>query len=385
MKRGTPKPSPKSQVAETTKLLALLAALATLPAAAQVRDEKPAAERAPITEAKRVPKVQIAILLDNSGSMGGLLNQARTQLWKIVNTFASAQRDGVRPRLEIALYEYGDGVKRHSAFTTDLDLVSEKLFGLQVQGGDEYCGQVIQSATRELEWSGNPDDLKVIYIAGNEPFTQGPVPFQKAIAEAKKKGIVVNTIHCGGEDATWRQGAVVAQGDHFIINHNAAIAYVPAPQDAELAKLGAQLNDTYVGYGTQGVRRKSMQVKQDQQAAAAAPSTALSRTVSKSTALYNNSDWDVVDAKKAGKKVEELADDELPQEMRGLTKEEKKEFVAKKEKEREEIQARIRTLNAEREKFLAEQQAQAPAAEETLDTAVVKSVKAQGEKKAFKF
>lgn len=384
MQRQAQRPTPKSQVVHTTRLLALLAALAALPAAAQVSNERTPEARTPISEAKRVPKVQIAILLDNSGSMEGLLNQARTQLWKIVNTFASAQRGGVRPRLEIALYEYGDGVKRHSAFTTDLDLVSEKLFGLQVRGGDEYCGQVIQTATRELEWSGNPDDLKVIYIAGNEPFTQGPVPFQKAIADARRKGIVVNTIHCGGEEPTWRQGAVLAQGDHFVINHNAAIAYVPAPQDAELARLGEKLNHTYLGYGAQGRARKELQMKQDQQAARAAPSAAVSRTVSKSSGLYTNSEWDVVDAKKGGKKVEELADDELPEEMRGLTKEEKKAFVAKKEQEREAIQARIRTLSAEREKFLAEQQKSAPA-EETLDTAVVKSVKAQGERKAFKF
>ena len=46
---------------------------------------------------KTTPKVQIAILLDNSGSMGGLINQARSELWKIVNEFATAKQDGVAP------------------------------------------------------------------------------------------------------------------------------------------------------------------------------------------------------------------------------------------------------------------------------------------------
>ena len=51
------------------------------------------------------PRVQIALLLDNSGSMQGLLNQARTQMWKVVNEFATSQQHGRSIRLELALYE----------------------------------------------------------------------------------------------------------------------------------------------------------------------------------------------------------------------------------------------------------------------------------------
>src|SRR5688500_6199647 len=53
------------------------------------------------------PKVQVAILLDTSGSMDGLIEQAKNQLWKIVNQFAQLKRDRRTPVLEVALYEYG--------------------------------------------------------------------------------------------------------------------------------------------------------------------------------------------------------------------------------------------------------------------------------------
>ena len=53
------------------------------------------------------PLVQIAILLDTSGSMEGLIEQAKSQLWKIVNEFAKAKQDGVTPEVQVALYEYG--------------------------------------------------------------------------------------------------------------------------------------------------------------------------------------------------------------------------------------------------------------------------------------
>src|SRR5262245_43559851 len=104
-----------------------------------------AGETAP---AKPPPRVQIALLLDNSGSMQGLISQARTQMWKLVNEFATAKQHGQQIRLELALYEYGDGPKKLSNFTTNLDAVNEQLFGMGIRGGDEYCGQVISQATK---------------------------------------------------------------------------------------------------------------------------------------------------------------------------------------------------------------------------------------------
>src|SRR6185369_13747376 len=127
------------------------------------------------------PLVQMAILLDTSSSMDGLIDQARTQLWRVVNEFITATRDGKKPELQVALYEYGKPtlgqesgfIRQVVPLTTDLDKVSQELFGLKTNGGDEYCGWVIRTAVEQLSWSKSNKDLKVIFIAGNEPFTQG--------------------------------------------------------------------------------------------------------------------------------------------------------------------------------------------------------------------
>src|SRR6187399_1820752 len=82
------------------------------------------------------PLIQVALLLDTSGSMDGLIDQARTQLWTIVNEFAKTKKDGVTPQLQVALYEYGndglaatDGyIRKILPLTDDLDAISEKLF-----------------------------------------------------------------------------------------------------------------------------------------------------------------------------------------------------------------------------------------------------------------
>ncbi|MHB8874606.1 MAG: vWA domain-containing protein [Myxococcaceae bacterium] len=363
-----------------TAVIGLLALLSSLSAAAGDDKHVP-----PQAAHARVPKVQIAILLDNSGSMSGLLNQARTQLWRIVNEFTGAKQHGQPVKLELALYEYGSEVKRISAFTSDLDRISAELFSLGIRGGNEYCGQVIDSATRELEWSGDPDDLKLIYIAGNEPFTQGPVHYKEAIAGAKKKGIVVNTIHCGGDEPTWRDGAVVAGGNFLMINHNAKVAQIVAPQDAQLAKLGAELNKTYLGYGAAGNANATRQKAQDQAAESAAPAAMAERAVSKSSALYNNSGWDLVDGVRDGTvKLDAVKDDQLPEPMRKLSKTEREAFVAEKTRERAELQKKINTLNEDRKKFVAAESQKKPA-ELSFDSEMVKSVHAQGEARAYSF
>lgn len=99
-------------------------------------------------------KIQVALLLDTSNSMDGLIDQAKSRLWNIVNTLTTVKYNGQAPQVEIALYEYGnDGLKDENyirqitPLTQDLDLVSEKLFALRTNGGNEYCGAVIRDAS----------------------------------------------------------------------------------------------------------------------------------------------------------------------------------------------------------------------------------------------
>src|SRR4051794_39426398 len=138
------------------------------------------------------PAVQLAILLDTSNSMDGLIDQAKTQLWSVVNEFVRARKDGRPPAIQVALFEYGkttlppgEGhVRLILPLTDDLDRVSEELFALKTNGGDEYCGWVIREAVNRLDWSRSSDVYKAIFIAGNEAFTQGPVNFHASCRAA---------------------------------------------------------------------------------------------------------------------------------------------------------------------------------------------------------
>ncbi len=350
------------------------------PAAAPVQ---PASENA-------APVVQLAILLDNSGSMSGLIEQAKSELWRVVNELTTARRNGQQPRLEVALYTYGDPPPRQlNGLTDDLDRVSESLFAVSISGGSEFCGQAIQTASRELAWSPSPNDLKLIFIAGNEPFTQGPVDYREACREAIAKGIMINTIHCGeGIPDDWRDGALLADGQAISINQNAQVAHIEAPQDAEIARLGADLNQTYIPFGAVAAESQARQLVQDQNASTQSQASSVQRAVSKANAYYRNSAWDLVDALNEGRvKLPDVKAEDLPENMRGMSLAERQQYVARQSAERQRLQDRINGLNGERNRFVAERQKQAAAqsGEKTLDQALVEAIRSQASEKRFIF
>lgn len=333
---------------------------------------------------KDAPLIQVAILLDTSGSMSGLIDQARAHLWEVVNEFSTAERKGKPARLEVALYEYGKSslpsgegyVQMLVPFTDDLDKLSEVLFALHTNGGSEYCGWVINQSVEELGWSDEKGTLKAIFIAGNEPFTQGPVDYKDACKRAAEANITVSTIHCGGYEegvaTQWADGAKLADGSYVNIDHNDSVVDVPAPQDKRLAELSAKLNSTYIAYGKAEARTLNMQRQsvQDLNAARLAPNAAASRAMSKASGLYRNAGWDLIDGlEEETVDLDKIAKDELPEEMREMTVEEMKEHIAKKREEREKIKAEIKELSDARNTFLVEKRRELAEAAGTAEPA----------------
>ncbi len=346
--------------------------------------------------------VQVALLLDTSNSMDGLIDQAKSQLWKMVNELSLARDSkGEIPQIELALYEYGnDGlsaengyIRQISPLTTDLDLISEKLFALSTNGGSEYCGYVINDAAQILDWQTNNEELKLIIIAGNEEYTQGPVNYKEACKKAISKGIVINTIFCGnwneGVRTQWKDGADCADGKYLNIDQDRKVVHIEAPQDSEINRLNNQLNDTYIGYGQEGINKKERQMMQDANAASYSTANAAQRAISKASKAYKNDDWDIVDAYKEKRvDIKAIAKDELPNEMKNMTGEQREQFVKQKMDTRTQLQDHIAKLSEERRQYVAAKEreiaAQNPEAN-TLDAVMLKAIREQAAKKGFRF
>lgn len=310
-------------------------------------------------------KIQVALLLDTSNSMDGLIDQAKSRLWNIVNTLTTLKYNGQSPQIEIALYEYGnDGIsdenfiRQVTPLTQDLDLISEKLFALRTNGGLEYCGAVIRDATKNLKWSDNENSMKLIYIAGNEPFNQGKIDYKEVIASAKKNKIYVNTIFCGNREegirSFWQNGATLGDGKYFNIDSNREVVFIETPYDKKISDSNDKLNSTYIYYGSQGSVYKNKQIAQDQNASMKSASIAVERTVSKSKKnAYNNEHWDLMDKVEKDKNyISSIKNEELPTELKGKSKTEIQKIVADKSADRDKIQKEISELSIQRQKYI---------------------------------
>jgi len=338
------------------------------------------------------PQIQIALLLDTSNSMDGLIEQAKSRLWSIVNTFSNAKYKGQEPILAVALYEYGkstlsprEGFTRMlSPFTSDLDAISEQLFTLRTNGGQEYCGHVIRQSILELDWSPESHHLKAIFIAGNEPFDQGKTHYRTACQLARRQGVTVSTLFCGqhqqGIATYWQDGAIVGNGTYMNIDQHKQIVEIRSPYDDRIMQLNRELNATYIGYGEQGAIGKQRQLEQDSNASSLSVSSLLQRSKTKSSRHYSNHDWDLVDAHADGTvDLEAIDEPELPDAMQAMSTEARTAYVDEMLTKRSALQTEIRELTAKRDTFVAEQRKQATDAgsQQDLEEAIKESLKKQ--------
>ena len=344
--------------------------------------------------------VDVAILLDTSNSMDGLIGQAKRQLWTIVQQFANAKKNGQTPSLRVALFEYGNTrlpaaegyIRQVVPLTDDLDKLSEALFALSTNGGDEYCGQVISAALARLDWSQETNGYKAIFIAGNEPFTQGPIDYQESCKQAIEHGVIVNTIHCGthqtGVEGKWRHGAQLAEGEFFNIDQDRKLVHIDCPQDEIIIKLNARLNDTYLWYGNRDARQDYArnQLEQDSNAASESESVAVTRAFTKAGKAYRNIGRCVVDTYLEDADIlKKLKETELPEVLQKLAPEKREAYVKNKLEERTRLQQQISELAQERERHLKKERARMAqeTGEKTLGDALVLAIRKQLDASGF--
>lgn len=350
-----------------------------------------------IPEAKPAKNIFLALLLDTSNSMDGLIDQAKSQLWNVVDELADAEYDGVPADLHIALYEYGNDnlsvrsnyIRQLSSFTQDLDTISTLLFSLKTNGGSEYCGAVIGRSLDDLNWGDDSEDLRMIFIAGNEPFDQGGIRYQTVCEEAARRDIQVNTIFCGdyreGVDTFWANGARIGKGEYMNIDMDQKTVFVATPYDAKIDQLNNDLNETYVAYGKKGRSKKERQIQEDLNAASYSQANMAKRAISKSKHIYKNDSWDLVDASKEEDfDLDAIKLEDLPEEMRQMSAQQKASYIKEKSNERLVLQKEIQQFAAKRELYIKQVNDSLNIKNE-LEEAILRSVKTTAKQKSFTF
>ena len=220
---------------------------------------------------------------------------------------------------------------------------------------------------------------------------QDDVPYMESVRLAKRHGIVVNTVQCGGMPSTtpiWREIASAGTGRYVAIRQDGGMVALATPHDDELARLNRELGGTVVAYGAAG-ERAEIESKRDRALAAPAPAAASRLAyLAKKGGKVNSGRADLVDAVKDGKvKAQDLDDAMLPPALRELSAEDRESFVQDKIEEREKLQAKIVEVSKQRDAWVAKEEARRAAAGEGdgFDQEVLGAIRSQAAAKGITY
>ncbi|MEL6673820.1 MAG: hypothetical protein AAFR61_16560, partial [Bacteroidota bacterium] len=268
-----------------------------------------------MVEAKpqRAPqKIQVALIIDGSKSMDEWLEAAKAEFWYMVDgllmPYENANDYAAQPILEVAMIEYGQKKWRRKnrfmnvsvPFTPNLDRVSEALYRVRPRGSREFTGEAIELAMDELRWSRDRDDIKLIYVIGNQSIRKGRTDFVSAVKSAKRQDIEVHTVFCGtygeGVRKGWRKASKKGNGTYTALEDPSVRSYRPTQYDDRVISLNDTWNDTYIPYGPNGSVYLDQMYAQDRWIRGYGSGPWVSRIIVKTRNPYSCVEWDLVSA-----------------------------------------------------------------------------------------
>ncbi len=352
---------------------------------------RPAAPPAVAVQAP--PRIEVLFALDTTGSMGGHLEGAKLKIWSIANGMLPA-RPTPRPRVGLMGYrDRGDVyVTRFTDLSEDMDAVYARLRSFEADGGGdapESVNQALHEAVTRPSWSQDPRILRIIFLVGDAPphmDYQDDVKYPVSCRLARRRDILINTIQCGemGETvAFWRDIAAQGGGTYAATGQTGDMKMIATPMDAELARLNGEVGRTLLPYGAPA-KREATRLKQSA-AECMAPGAAADRLAfNAATGRVVQGGGDLLDDLRRGEtRIEGLGAEELPQEMKGLSPQQRKDFLQKKEAERRGIQARIEDLSRRRQDYLEAERRRHTAPEDAFDVRVAEAIRAQARRKGI--
>ena len=338
------------------------------------------------------PQVDLVFVLDTTGSMGGLIEGAKRRIWSIANQIALGKPT---PALRIGLVGYRDKgddyVTKLSPLTDDLDDVYAELQGFgAVGGGDtpENVRQALHDALTKLEWSQDKRALKILFLVGDCPphMDYDDVPDLADLCKtAASSEIIINTVRCGSNPETgriWEEIALKAEGKFMTIDQSGGVVSVPTPFDDDLGRYSDELGKAVIPYGDPRAREKEEKRKSD---AEAMESGSKADRVSALARLGRGATLDLVQAVLGqGVDLETIKDEHLPEEMREMTLQERREQIGKMGKLQEELRQKVRSLSKSRDAYIRAE-LEKTKGQDAFDEAVTKALREQAKAKGIHF
>lgn len=321
-----------------------------------------------LPDVKEGAPMDIVLVIDISGSTGGILSSVRGKFWEIQNEISRLEptpkyRIGIVCMGRPSFKKENNYVQVISDLTDDIDAAAYPFFQIKDVSapGNYFLGHALDVAVNGMSWSSDPNAIKLIFLAGNGKPSAGP-GYTKPVREAAENGIIIHSLYFLSysnqqEQAEWNSIATETKGTFSVIGLKEPAIVLEKPYDGSmLREANHMMNTTYLYYGQEGLSRYEMQADLDEEAELQGENQVEARTFFKATSLYQgkNAKWDLVDLQNTGGNVLKQNTKLMDERLNEYSNEEFLAHLMEVGYERKEYISIIKMLSTQREEFLKE-------------------------------
>lgn len=320
-------------------------------------------------ENETTSKIQVVFALDCTGSMGGLIQAAKDKIWSIATSMSQTQ-SAVDISFGFVFYrDKGDQfVTKHIQLTSDMDMVYRELMDMQARGGGdtpESVNQALFESIQDFKWDTSKTVYKVVFLVGDAPPHMdyaNDVKYPETCHQAIKKDIIINTIQCGDMRETtpiWKDIAQRSGGEYLQLGQTGNEVVIRCPHDTEISRLMDIIDGTRIYYGTFEMRVKSEEkvkasekIKGQASADVQAKRAEFNYSNENNNASYLGSNELISDLQAGKVKLENVPAEQLPENMKTMTVQQRKDYVETMIAKRKEAEAKLAIQLKERSVYV---------------------------------
>jgi hypothetical protein len=353
-----------------------------------------ASQAGAVTVTTDKPVVEVAFVLDTTGSMGPLIESAKRKIWSIATAIVDANPQAQIRMGLVAYRDIGDDyVTKTFELTTDIQDLYGNLLSLQARGGGDWpesVNEALHVGVTKLAWTQGSEICRIMFLVGDAPphmdYAQD-VKYPEVLRIARERDILVNAVQAGGARDTervWREIAQMGRGRYIPIPQDGGhLVVIETPYDTEIIELQGHINGTVIPYGPRqqrgDVEKKTQQLAAAPRSVAPEMASYMARNAAKTAGEAITGAGDLVADIKAGRqKLDALKDDDLPDQVRKMNVGERQAYVDSQSAKRKALNERMAALVKQRDSYVLDQAKKGPTrTADSFDRAVEETLRVQ--------
>jgi len=259
------------------------------------------------------PSIDIVFCMDLSSSANGLIDHFRNHLWDYWYLMSHQCSPRVNYRIAFVAYSrfsYGKQngyvrVVQNLTGPENFEPFSNTLFRIpsRIEKGTQFVGSALNACLKKINWSKDPNTIKIIFLVGNGDVTLGSEDIDKAVERLVAQNIIISPVYCTvpGEKKAIRGWSKIAQkANGKLETMSIKNRYFDRLNGFDLPKfraLNRRFNNTYLYYGVGAAKRFRMLNDEDNHVYITNTEGYRYRSMYKISQDYqrHNSSWDLVD------------------------------------------------------------------------------------------